>query len=749
VDIETTGNMPLTLLDYRKNTVSYGKMVFWFGVLDVPLDVRHHIKYELTMQFPPAREKGAESKGVVKAGLGEKKQVLKADPLPDRIIPTPKKLEWKQDNWLVRKPVKIAIEARAGSKAERAFVERLKGEVAEDAVEHGIEITEDESFPHVQLRLLKTNKTRDLFKHPEQYQIMVGKQGVAIDAATTEGLMHGTKTLRQLYRHNDEGVYVRGCSISDYPSLEYRGMMMFNGSNAGPVQSWLIHDIVGAFKFNHLMYYATLVKWPSHPQLHRRAHAMSMEDVTQVAEAAQREHLDVVPFLPAFGLKEWVRWDDIDLPDAGNRRAFNAADPKERAIVEDVIRDAVKLFKPAKYVQISHDELETTTEALLESVAFWDKRVRAMGLRAMIWGDLFLFRGEATDARNAPSLEEAKVRRAGIPKQVTVTDWHYASEKPEAYTSLRLFMDEGLEVIASPWFEPENIVNITRQVVTEQKKDGAPGAGKIIGMQDTTWAGFDFNQQAIEENSKQVAAWIISAEAAWTGGALPHTALPFDALKEFQRIWNADAMPTAGAQGRVALLDDVANFDLEPAKQGDPWLGLQSGDSMAGVPVGEEWFGRLLMRVVQGPTKKARGVLLAGRMNPEGEWPKTLEIAVETTASALNFLTAATFGGPADPAIAKTVVTYDDGTSVTWPWRLGQYVFSFDDPREAGPTPLLWEKKEEGKMPRYLHGYIWKNPHAEKVIKKVEFVSENGMSSLVVLGMNVVQAEAKKPKLRN
>ena len=51
-------------------------------------------------------------------------------------------------------------------------------------------------------------------------------------------------------------------------------------------------------------------------------------------------------------------------------------------------------------------------------------------------------------------------------------------------------------------------------------------------------------------------------------------------------------------------------------------------------------------------------------------------------------------------------------------------------------------------MPRYLHGYIWKNPHAEKVIKKVEFVSENGMSSLVVLGMNVVQAEAKKPKQR-
>ena len=740
VDIETTGNMPLTLLDYRKNAPSYGKTVFWFGVLDEPLDVRHHIKYELTIQFPPAKEKPAEPQGVIKAGLGKTKKVLKADPLPDRIIPTPKKIEWKSDDWLVRGPMKVVV-GPGGSKAEREMVERLKREVAEDAAVHGIETTEADVWPRVQLRLNKTIKTADLFRHPEQYQIMVSANtGVAIDAATTEGLMHGTKTLRQLYRHNDAGVYVRGCYISDYPSLQYRGMMMFNGADAGAVQSWLIHEIVGAFKFNHLMYYCTMVKWPSHPELHRRAEGMEMEDVTEVAKAAQREHLDVVPFLPAFGLKEWVRWDDTALPTAGDRRGFDPNDPKERAIVEDVIRDAVELFKPTKYVQIAHDELETTTGALLDSIAHWDERIRAMGLRAMIWGDLFLFRGEATDARNAESLEQAKQRRAGIPKQVTVTDWHYASEEPEAYTSLRLFMDEGLEVIACPWDDPKNIVNITRQVMNEQKAESASGVGKIIGVQDTTWAGFNFGQRAIEENAKQVAAWITSAEAAWTGGAAPHTALPFDPMKEFQRIWNAGAMPASGAQGRVAVLDDVANFDLEPENEGDSWLGLQSGDNMAGVPVGEQWFGRLLMRVPQGVKKQARGVLLTGRLNPKGDWPKTLEIDVETTASALNFVTAATFAAPADPPIAKTVVTYGDGSSESWPWRLGQTVFAFDDPRQAGPTPLLWEKKPEGKMPRYLHGYVWKNPHPNKVIDKVEFTSENGMSSLVVLGMSVTQA---------
>ena len=743
VDIETTGNAPLTLLDYRRNPSKRGQMVFWFGVLDIPLEPRHHVKYELTMQFPPphAAQSGAAVTGgkVVSAGA----QVVKPEAVPDRVIPTPKKVEWRKADLKLPARFGAAFECDVDGDEARSFCERLVREVAEDAILRGVHVDAVSEPALVKLHL-RSGAAAKRFTNSEEYRLEVTPKGVAIDAATTEGLMHGTKTLRQLYRERDGITYVRGCSITDYPTISFRGVLMYHGIGAGPEQAWLMRDIVGALKYSHLLFHANFVKWPSRPELFSGRVGVEVEDARMVAEAARRQHVDSIPFFPAFGLKDWVQYSDTKNPVSGKARHFDSACPQEREIVKDVIRDAIELFKPASYIHIGHDELETETPLLLDSIDQLNKWVRSLGLRTMIWGDVFLYRTESTDAMNARSPEEALERREGIPKDVIVTDWHYADAKPEDYKSLRLFADQGLDVIGCPWDSSENIVNMARAVVLEQKRKAKPGSGSVFGFLQTTWAGWNFNRRAMEENAEQVAAWIVGAEAAWTGGKHPHTALPFDPMKELQRIWNNDALPATGAAGWIVDLGDVANFDLAQGRA-KGWYGYETGDSLDGLPAGEGWFGRHRMMVAKGGDGGARGVLLSGRMNPEGEWPSKLTVPVETTATALNFLLAATLAGPSEPPIADTVVHYDDGTSEKLSWRLGHNLYSIDDPRQSGPSPIVWEKRPKGKMPRIVHSYTWPNPHPAKVVDRVEFVSTNATSSMLLLGMNGVQAPARTP----
>ena len=53
----------------------------------------------------------------------------------------------------------------------------------------------------------------------------------------TAGVSHGLNTLRQLLRQRDGKLYLRACSIEDWPSLSFRGIHFFTGKNAREIQT--------------------------------------------------------------------------------------------------------------------------------------------------------------------------------------------------------------------------------------------------------------------------------------------------------------------------------------------------------------------------------------------------------------------------------------------------------------------------------------------------------------------------------
>ena len=187
-----------------------------------------------------------------------------------------------------------------------------------------------------------------------------------------------------------------------------------------------------------------------------------------------------------------------------------------------------------------------------------------------------------------------------------------------------MFNEAGLDAIACPWFHPENVINYSRaaarlhalrpeaKVLPNGKRIGA-----TLGVLDTTWAGWNFDRKAMEENTYQVVAYILAADAAWSGGATAANRMPYEHYAEYARLWNEDFMPWRGADGWTVNLDGAANLPLTKEGKDGAWLGYATGEDLAGFPTGRQRLGRFLFDVPKGADGKARG-RFAGRTLQSG-----------------------------------------------------------------------------------------------------------------------------------
>src|SRR2546421_2929633 len=151
--------------------------------------------------------------------------------------------------------------------------------------------------------------------------------------------------------------------------------------------------------------------------------------------------------------------------------AYDATNPASYEFIEKVYDEAIDLFRPS-FFHIGHDEVtmrgefpyreESKKHSVAElfgmDVKKLDAYFRPKSIRMMLWGDMMLSKAESNDgAANAPSDADAKLMRAAVLRDAVVCDWHYSPAKPEAYKSLKVFKDDGLQAVASTWDNPLNI----------------------------------------------------------------------------------------------------------------------------------------------------------------------------------------------------------------------------------------------------------------------------------------------------
>lgn len=766
VTIMTSGTLPVSLVDYRRNKWAAGKEFYWFGVLDTKVESGKPVRYEVTFQFPPPpRDLAALTARA--AGVVSAEKALLPEQKPDLVIPTPKRISWRSGNVLLAEKLEEAGGGSASSPSDTAFADLAQGDREEL-----------ERFC-VQAKRSTSSLRPEGCDSPHWYRLSVdpqaeGRDSVAISAETSEGISLALKTLRQLVRYSEGQSWLRGCEITDWPELPFRGIHFFSGHRARDLQLRMVNEILGPLKINALVYQVDYLRWESMPEgSHKARYVMEKRDAGDVADAARAQGIEVIPMVNTFGHSEWLLANDKLrhlADDPGRPYAYDPSNPEVYRLCEAIYEEAIELFRP-RIFHIGHDEVTIfgfpqkevnkragESELIIRDILHYYNWLKKRGLRTAMWGDMLLGPGEAgPDACLAPSDEVARHRRDALPRDILITDWHYEGAPVEKFTSLELLNRAGFDTVASTWYDPKNIVRFARRAKLEREEQTSssgtatsatssrinPARARTLGLLQTTWAGYSFDETSFLENPDQYAAYLLAAEAAWNGGYTDPEAVPYDYRVEFARLWNRRLLPAGEAAGWTLPLPSAGRMQLAPDKAGR-FLGspVAAGPDFFPLEPGLTPVSRYLFQIPAGDKGVPEALLLQARFNPAGQdWPASWSADLGTTASAVVFALGATFPGPTGLQIAESEITYADGTTLRLPWKLEQTVFPLTDTRATPLAQVIWKRAPRSAQDPGLaiRSFVWKNPRPEKELKSLTFRSANRGSGLVVFGVTGVQ----------
>jgi hypothetical protein len=336
-----------------------------------------------------------------------------------------------------------------------------------------------------------------------------------------------------------------------------------------------------------------------------------------------------------------------------------------------------------------------------------------------MWGDEFVhYPQEASDAGNAPSMTTAATRRAGLPKDIVIADWHYSAQST-TFPSVAVWRQGGWKVVGVPWYEWANIQNFANVLKANSN---------VLGLIQSTWAGWSMYPDIVSTSAyNQFVAYLVAAEMAWSGANPTIANLSYNPDDAFQKAWNRTAVDLKTYTG--FLVDHGAgNVNM--------WDWIPGSSSTASFPTGEQVWGGVTFKV-------ANPVWLAGNLNPSGTWPRTVEIPMGgRKATELNLLWGTTWIGEADSQVARLQVTYTDGGTSTTYILYGQQIFGFNDLRGGLQTTTAWTGKDSVGQNVSVRRWTWNNPRANTPIQTVTVVSEMTEAAPVFLGMTGIHSWA-------
>lgn len=756
--------------DGRNDSYLPNDRLFWIGYAGYRLEPGKTETLTLTFRMtpdsnptPPTASTSTKEMQIPRSAIRDLVPPLK--PLDDAvgnpiIIPQPKRANFTAERFQLRGTIPLTIafpetpEGQKATKAAQRFAEEMR---QQSGVRwqptngmwkrRGLLVTMQGAIP------LPNPITPALTENPEGYALVVTKDFVAVVGKDAAGAFYGLQTLRQLLRTDKSNrAYFAGADITDWPSLRFRGAHLFVGKNALPFHKRLIERIFSRYKMNAFVIECEYTAWKSQPDIHT-PFSMSPEDLRAEVAFARDHFLEPIPLVNSLGHCEWIfkNGKNLDIAEDVNRPyAYDVSNPRSYEFIFSVYAEALDIFKP-RWFHIGHDEVKVpgtdqfgkyparpqniekgTTRLFLDDTNRLAAWLRERGVRTMLWGDMLLHPSEgdpngwrSLSAAHAATLEEAKARRAGLPKEIAIADWRYEAGS-EQRNGLEIFQKMGAEAIGSAWYEPRNIRGWAHQAIGQQ----------AWGTLQTTWAGYDSNIERLEEEYRQFTAFVLAAEYAWSGNPkLPQLEpdpqnrfgyLPYTASDVFSRSFEADAAKARG--GWILNVGAVSNAvwnkgRLSPTGKNTP---------------------QQLVAITEAPgirldMQRLAGILFAGRLTPAefdpSALPQSLMVPIKAKAGELRFVHATLVGVERNTLVASYTVSYGDGTKQVIPIRAGREIRALDDasPATAYSTAALTGKTaQEGT----LRIFRWKNPKSHVPIASIEFKAENGLASPILFAVS-------------
>lgn len=555
---------------------------------------------------------------------------------------------------------------------------------------------------------------------PEGYLLTVDADGAAVAGHDPRGVYDGAQTLKQLLRVDAQGVYLKPVIVRDWPTLAWRGVHWFGGPDSWPFHERMIDRIVAPLKYNKMVYEVDYTQWASQPKIWSAPLSTPKPEVKKTVDCARAHFLETIPLVNALGHMEWlfVNGQNRDIvADPTHPYAVDPENPRTYQVLFPLLDEAIALFHP-KTLHIGHDEVSlfgtfpkkgstrSETELLTQSVHTLHDYLAHKGVGTMMWGDMLLHASEGSGgAAYAPSTAVSAARRAGIPKDVLIGDWHYGGAE---YPSTSLFHREGFRSVASTWAEPANIHDFAQTAA----RDGADG------LLQTTWAGFTMNLGLVRGDAfPQFVGYLIGAEQAWNGGANDPAALGYSPSDAFLALWDRQPVDRHTHAGFTVDLTAAGN-DAAPLST------AQSG----------ERFGGILFQT------GGWSIRLAGALNPPGAWPRTVRIPLGgRTVRSLEWLLGTDCITAPGTRAGHITITYADGATVTAPLAYGAQITAFTDTRGGTETQEVASGRSPAGAAVHLRRWSWANPRPTAPVTDVTLTSEDAEAAPILCGLTGVE----------
>jgi hypothetical protein len=709
-----SGDAKLCLLDGRRASQRWWAQdspTFWLGCTGVAIEPGKPFEFRASIEVTPAAppEPAADLTAEVKP-----RPVDQAYAPPVRrvqVIPKPKRMELTVGGaYVLDRDQRIWAED-AALPAAQMLAERLNHRFGMQTDAAGFNRTFEPSEP----QRLRFSRTDDGSIKPEGYLIRCKSDAIEVRASDPAGFRHAAQTLLQLAAIDPDSASVKllACEIDDEPSLAFRGVHLFPGKDSLQLHRKLIENVFAAYKFNHVVLECEYAQWDSARGIWTDI-SVPKEQLAEYAKLCRENGLELIPLVSSLGHASWMFKNDQNLDiaeDPAKPYAYNATDPRSWQFMDRIYEEAVALFKP-KYFHIGHDEVILfgkypnrdeskqwgVTRLFLHDVAHWDEFLKQRHMQMMLWGDMILHKSEIHDgAATAESVEAARERRDKLPKNAVICDWHYDGKlKPDEFNSLKLFADAGFtKVIASTWFNPQNIYNFAQAA----RMYGA------WGLLQTTWAGYDIDEAAVDREFKQFAAYSLAAEYAWSADSPPPDKL----------TWSADEVIARALSERPEPVAPKAGFTIDLSNASE-----QSGDALA-LKLADRIGGFMFAR--QKGAIRLSGALLSERL------PTSATVRFHAGAGELAFLHATSFPASLGETVGRYEITFNDNSVATVPLIYGRNIRAWDDPgaaRDASPS-----RSASGAT---VYCTTWRNASGKQIVS-IRFVTDHAYASPILLGI--------------
>lgn len=212
------------------------------------------------------------------------------------MIPSVKKVEVGSEMMIIPKRIAVSGATEFNNEAQ------LLSEKLTSA--YGAQVDNDATFRISLDRLPENTNT----PNDEYYQLKADKAGIRIEAATAHGIFNGTQTLLGLLKDKSLPDTIQAVSVTDYPDMLYRGMMLDVARNfVGKEHIIELIDLFATYKINALHLHLTDDEgW--------RLEIPGIEELTTVGAFRGHTHDEASFLYPSYGSGPSA----TDLRSAGN-----------------------------------------------------------------------------------------------------------------------------------------------------------------------------------------------------------------------------------------------------------------------------------------------------------------------------------------------------------------------------------------------------------------------------------------------